>query len=186
MAAIKLFGFTLGNKDIVQKEKPEQASFALPTEAHDDGAVTITQNAHYGTYVDLEGAVRNELELITRYREMANHPECDQAVTEIVDEAITHDDDGTVVDIKLDNENKTLRDIFRFNLLLSKDELSRDRDRLIVETNEYWKIDAYLDRSIITSRFRNGEVIAIFEVSIFEEVELDKSEIREVLLNEII
>ena len=103
MAAIKLFGFTLGNKDIVQKEKPEQASFALPTEAHDDGAVTITQNAHYGTYVDLEGAVRNELELITRYREMANHPECDQAVTEIVDEAITHDDDGTVVDIKLDN-----------------------------------------------------------------------------------
>ena len=103
MAAIKLFGFTLGSKDIVQKEKPEQASFALPTDTHDDGAVTITQNAHYGTYVDLEGAVRNELELITRYREMANHPECDQAVTEIVDEAITHDDDGTVVDIKLDN-----------------------------------------------------------------------------------
>ena len=78
------------------------------------------------------------------------------------------------------------RDIFRFNLLLSKDELSRDRDRLIVETNEYWKIDAYLDRVSITSRFRNGEVIAIFEVSIFEEVELDKSEIREVLLNELI
>jgi hypothetical protein len=103
VAAIKLFGFTLGSKDIVQKEKPEQASFALPTDTHDDGAVTITQNAHYGTYVDLEGAVRNELELITRYREMANHPECDQAVTEIVDEAITHDDDGTVVDIKLDN-----------------------------------------------------------------------------------
>jgi hypothetical protein len=103
VAAIKLFGFTLGNKDIVQKEKPEQASFALPTDTHDDGAVTITQNAHYGTYVDLEGAVRNELELITRYREMANHPECDQAVTEIVDEAITHDDDGTVVDIKMDN-----------------------------------------------------------------------------------
>ena len=103
MAAIKLFGFTLGSKDIVQKEKPEQASFALPTESLDDGAVTITQNAHYGTYVDLEGAVRNELELITRYREMSNHPECDHAVTEIVDEAITHDDDGTVVDIKMDN-----------------------------------------------------------------------------------
>jgi len=103
VAAIKLFGFTLGSKDIVQKEKPEQASFALPTESLDDGAVTITQNAHYGTYVDLEGAVRNELELITRYREMANHPECDQAITEIVDEAITHEKDGTVVDIKMDN-----------------------------------------------------------------------------------
>ncbi len=101
--AIKLFGFTLGQKDIVQKENPEQASFALPTQALDDGAVTITQNAHYGTYVDLEGSVRNELELITRYREMSNHPECDQAITEIVDEAICHDKDGRVVDINLDN-----------------------------------------------------------------------------------
>ena len=101
--AIKLFGFTLGQKDIVQKENPEQASFALPSQALDDGAVTITQNAHYGTYVDLEGSVRNELELITRYREMSNHPECDQAITEIVDEAICHDKDGRVVDINLDD-----------------------------------------------------------------------------------
>jgi len=101
--AIKLFGFTLGSKDIVQVEKPEQASFALPTETMDDGAVTITQNAHYGTYVDLEGSVRNELELITRYREMANHPECDMAIDEIVNEAITHDKDGKVMDINLDN-----------------------------------------------------------------------------------
>lgn len=101
--AIKLFGFTLGNKDIIEKENPGQASFALPTEALDDGAVTITQNAHFGTYVDLEGSVRNELELITRYREMSNHPECDQAITEIVDEAITHDKDGRVVDIILDD-----------------------------------------------------------------------------------
>jgi hypothetical protein len=101
--AVKLFGFTLGKKDIVQVEKPEQASFALPTEANDDGAVTITQNAHYGTYVDLEGSVRNELELITRYREMSNHPECDMAIDEIVNEAITHSEDGTVVDINMDN-----------------------------------------------------------------------------------
>ena len=101
--AVKLFGFTLGKKDIVQVEKPEQASFALPTETNDDGAVTITQNAHYGTYVDLEGSVRNELELITRYREMSNHPECDMAIDEIVNEAITHADDGTVIDINLDN-----------------------------------------------------------------------------------
>ena len=101
--AVTLFGFTLGKKDIVQVEKPEQASFTLPTEALDDGAVTITQNSHYGTYVDLEGSVRNELELITRYREMSNHPECDMAIDEIVNEAITHAVDGTVVDINLDN-----------------------------------------------------------------------------------
>jgi len=100
--AIKLFGFTLGQKDVVQVQKPEQASFALPTEAIDDGAVNITQNAHYGTYVDLEGAVRNELELITRYREMANHPELEMAIDEVVNEAISHDNDGTCLDIVLD------------------------------------------------------------------------------------
>ena len=101
--AIKLFGFTLGSKDIVREQKPEQPSFALPTEANDDGAVTITQNAHYGTYVDLEGSVRNELELITRYREMSNHSELEMAIDDIVNEAITHDVTGRTVDIILDN-----------------------------------------------------------------------------------
>jgi hypothetical protein len=100
--AIKLFGFTLGSKDVVQVQPPEQPSFTLPTEAMDDGAVTITQNAYYGTYVDLEGAVRNELELITRYREMANHPELEQAIDDIVNEAITHDVTGRTVDIVTD------------------------------------------------------------------------------------
>jgi hypothetical protein len=99
---IKLFGFTLGGKDVVKQQPAEQASIALPTEAIDDGAVTITQNAYYGTYVDLEGAVRNELELITRYREMSNHPELDQAIDDIVNEAITHDATGRTVDIVLD------------------------------------------------------------------------------------
>ena len=101
--AVKLFGFTLGKKDIVQVEKPEQASFALPTESIDDGAITITQNAHYGTYVDLEGSARNEIELITRYREMSNHPECDMAIDEIVNEAISHTEKGEVLKIVLDN-----------------------------------------------------------------------------------
>ena len=101
--AINLFGFTIGKKDVTQVSPPEEKSFALPTTALDDGAVTITQNAYYGTYVDLEGSVRNELELITRYREMANHPELESAIDEIVNEAITHEEDGSVVDINLDN-----------------------------------------------------------------------------------
>jgi len=104
--AIKLFGFTLGKQDIVQKQAPEQPSFTLPTESMDDGAVTVTQNAYYGTYIDLEGAVRNELELITRYREMSNHPELDQAIDDIVNEAITHDISGRTVDIVTDKLNQ--------------------------------------------------------------------------------
>jgi hypothetical protein len=100
--AIKLFGFTLGRDDVVQRQNPEQPSFALPTETMDDGAVTITQNAHYGTYVDLEGSVRNEIELVSRYREMANHPELEMAIDDIVNEAITHDESGRTLDIVLD------------------------------------------------------------------------------------
>ena len=68
--AIKLFGFTLGKQDVTQVQDPDQRSFVPPTSTIDDGAVTITQNAYYGTYVDLEGSVRNEIELITRYRDM--------------------------------------------------------------------------------------------------------------------
>jgi hypothetical protein len=104
---IKLFGFTLGKKDIVQVEKPEQASFALPTQTIDDGAVNITSNAYYGTYVDLEGSIRNELELITRYREMANHPELEMAIDEIVNEAITFSSDKRILDINLDKVKAT-------------------------------------------------------------------------------
>ena len=94
--------------------------------------------------------------------------------------------DAIMIDIKLDEENKTLRDIFRFNLLLQKDDFSRDPDKLTIETNELWKIDAYLDRASISSKFRNGDVTAVFEVSIFEEEELDKSELRNLLLNELV
>lgn len=101
--AVKLFGFTLGKKDVVEIQPPQQPTFTLPNEALDDGAVTITSNAYYGTYVDLEGSVRNELELITRYREMSNHPELEMAIDEIVNEAITHDESGKVMDIVLDN-----------------------------------------------------------------------------------
>ena len=102
MAAIKLFGFTFGKKNIAEPQDPKAPSFALPTEALDDGAVTITSNAYYGTYVDLEGSVRNEIELITRYREMANHPELEMAIDDIVNEAISHDTTGKILDINLD------------------------------------------------------------------------------------
>jgi hypothetical protein len=102
MKTINLFGFTIGKRDVVKPQSPDQPSFSLPTETMDDGAVTITSNPYYGTYVDLEGAVRNELELITRYREMANHPELEQAIDDIVNEAITRDETGRTVDIVLD------------------------------------------------------------------------------------
>ena len=35
--------------------------------------------------------IRTEYDLIRRYREMANHPECDSAIEDVVNEAIVSD-----------------------------------------------------------------------------------------------
>jgi hypothetical protein len=149
--AIKLFGFTIGSKDVVKVEKPEQASFALPSETIDDGAVTVTQNAYYGTYVDLEGSVRNEIELITRYREMSNHPECQMAIDEIVNEAITHDDQGKVVDIVLDNlkQPETIKKkiIEEFNNVLKMMNFSNLADDLF----KRWYIDGRMFYHVVVN-----------------------------------
>jgi len=99
---ISLFGFTLGKKESVQVQPDDKPALVLPQSAIEDGAVTITQGAYYGTYVDLEGSVRNELELVTRYREMSLHPECAMAIDDIITESISQDTDNQIVKINLE------------------------------------------------------------------------------------
>ena len=94
----ELFGFEFKRKD--QKTVDQIQSFA-PKET-DDGAVVVAAGGSYGTYVDLDGTVRTEAELVTKYREMALNPECDSAVDEIVNESISIDEE-TIVQINLEN-----------------------------------------------------------------------------------
>jgi len=94
-----LFGFTIA-RDRSEQDQTTQQSFTPPN--NDDGALTITSAAYYGTYVDLDGTAKNEVELISRYREMAMQPEIESAIDDIVNEAITQDDDGTTTKIVLD------------------------------------------------------------------------------------
>ncbi len=94
-----LFGFTI-SRDKKEQEDFAQQSFAPP--AADDGALTISSAAYYGTYVDLDGTAKNEVELISRYREMAMQPEIESAIDDIVGEAICQDDNGKTIDIVLD------------------------------------------------------------------------------------
>ena len=94
-----LFGFTISrSKD--ELSAATEKSFTPP--GNDDGALTITSAAYYGTYVDLDGTAKNEVELISRYREMAMQPEIESAIDDIVNEAICQDDDGTITQIVLD------------------------------------------------------------------------------------
>jgi hypothetical protein len=94
-----LFGFTISRDDDEQKASVEK-SFSPPTT--EDGALTIQSAAYYGTYVDLDGTAKNEVELISRYREMAMQPEIESAIDDIVNEAICQDDVGTTIRIVLD------------------------------------------------------------------------------------
>ena len=94
-----LFGFTI-SREKGEQEQAVQNSFSPPT--NEDGALTITSAAYYGTYVDLDGTAKNEVELISRYREMAMQPEIESAIDDIINEAICQDDDGKTLKIVLD------------------------------------------------------------------------------------
>lgn len=93
---MELFGFEFKRKVL----QDTQASF-VPVE-QDDGAVVVAAGGSYGTYVDLDGTVRTEAELVTKYREMSLNPECDSAVDEIVNETMSIDE-KEIVSINLDN-----------------------------------------------------------------------------------
>jgi hypothetical protein len=96
MAKFSLFGFKLGKDNQTQEVLP---SFSPPV--LDDGAVTITAAAHYGTSIDLDSNYKNDVELITRYREMAMQPEIESAIDDIINEAIIYQD-GKSVQLNLD------------------------------------------------------------------------------------
>ena len=95
-----LFGFTISRQE-EEEDRAKQQSFSPPS--NDDGALTITSAAYYGTYVDLDGTAKNEVELISRYREMAMQPEIESAIDDVVNEAICQDDDGKIIQIVLDD-----------------------------------------------------------------------------------
>ncbi len=97
--ALNLFGFTI-SKQKAEEDSLVQQSFAPPSS--DDGALTITSAAYYGTYVDLDGTAKNEVELISRYREMAMQPEIESAIDDIINESIVQDDDGRNVKLIMD------------------------------------------------------------------------------------
>jgi hypothetical protein len=134
---MKLFGFEF-KRDIPVDTAP---SFA-PKES-DDGAVVVAAGGSYGTYIDLDGTVRTEAELVTKYREMSLQPEIDAAVDEIINESIDIDEE-TIVEINLDDIEisdklkKIIRDEFQNVLSLL------DFNRKAYETYRRWYIDGRL------------------------------------------
>lgn len=93
---MKLFGFEF------QRKVPTEVTPSFAPKEADDGAVVVAAGGAYGTYIDLDGTVRTEAELVTKYREMSLQPEIDSAVDEIVNESIDISEEN-IVQINLDN-----------------------------------------------------------------------------------
>ncbi len=129
---MELFGFEISRKreELRAIEDKNQKSFVPPVD--DDGTPVIEQQsgfisgAAYGSYVDMEGGIKNEAELIRRYRETSLVPECDSAIEDIVNECITSDITDRIValdlrDVKLsDGIKNKMQDEFGHILSLMK------------------------------------------------------------------
>mgnify|MGYP002628265043 CR=1 FL=1 len=93
----ELFGFRI--------ERPKKAEGSVPsftTPTADDGTVDIAGGGFFGQILDTDGRERNDLDLIRRYRDIAQQPECDTAVEDIVNEGIVSNESDQAVQITLD------------------------------------------------------------------------------------
>ena len=97
---MQLFGYEIRRK---QDKEEQPKSFAPPL--NDDGAINVESTAVGGTYgyfLDIEGSAKTESELVSRYRSMSLQPEVQQAVDEIVNEAINIDYNENAIEIVLE------------------------------------------------------------------------------------
>lgn len=101
---MELFGFEIKRRQqLEQQNSPTIQTFA--PEQKDDGAVVVAAGGAYGTYVDLEGSARSEADLINKYRDVAQHPEVEMAIDDIVNEAIVSEPEEKIVQLNLDDVN---------------------------------------------------------------------------------
>ena len=93
----QLFGFSLERA----KKVPKGPSFVQKDSL--DGSQPIAGGGYFGYSIDLDGVVRNDYDLISRYREMVLQPECDSAVDDVVNETICGNFDDVPVTVELSN-----------------------------------------------------------------------------------
>ena len=116
----ELFGFKI---ERLKSPTSDPRQNIVPPSA-DDGTQVVPAGGFFASYGGFAAGARNELDLIRRYREIALHPECDMAVEDIVNEAITSNENQQSVSLDLtkveySNQIKEkIRQSFREVLLL--------------------------------------------------------------------
>ena len=163
---MELFGFEITRKrNELRTTEVKGPSFVPPVD--DDGTPVIQSQpggfitgGAYGSYVDMEGGIKNEAELIRRYREVSLIPECDSAIEDIINECITSDSSDRIVsldlrDVKLsDGIKKKIQDEFAYILSLMKFNQNSH------EIFRKWYVDGriYLHKVVNSSREKAGIV----------------------------
>ncbi len=93
----ELFGFR------ITRANQDGGSDSFTSPVSDDGTLDIVSGGgHYASVLDMDGRDRNEVDLIRRYRDIAQQPECDSAIEDITNEAIVSDERDQSVSIMLD------------------------------------------------------------------------------------
>ena len=102
--AFEIFGFKIERKS---EEQPNAniPAFALPE--NDDGSMMIAGGGAYGSYLNMEGTYKSEVDLIHKYRQMSQLSDCEIAIENIVNEAIVAGKNERPVNILLDNTGLT-------------------------------------------------------------------------------
>ena len=168
-----LFGFEINRKK-EQKEAEKRISFVPPS--NEDGALTVAAGGVYGTYVDLDGSVRTEAELVNKYRAISFDPTIDMAIAEICNEAIVEDSDEDTVSIVLDDVEqpdrikKTIQEEFDNVLQLL------EFNRLSYELFRRWYVDGRLYYHVLVDE--NKPAKGILEVRYVDPRNIKK--VREV------
>jgi hypothetical protein len=101
---IKLFGFELSRTKKREQGKENDKLPSIVPKTDDDGAGYVTASgSHYGQYIDINGDnAKDNAELIMKYRGVAQHPEVDAAIEDIVNESISGSENESPVLINLD------------------------------------------------------------------------------------
>ena len=116
---MRLFGF-----NIERAKEPDLPAFALPE--NKDGALEATSaGGAFASYLNMEGSAKNEADLVTKYREMMIHPECDLAVENILQEAIitNQQQSGTPSAVTVDVSKTTFSNQIKDRIIEEFDEV---------------------------------------------------------------
>ena len=93
----ELFGFRFTR---IKDENKGSEKITPPTS--EDGTIDVAGGGFFGQVLDTEGRERTENDLIRRYRDIAQQPECDSAIEDIINESIVADERDQSVSIVLD------------------------------------------------------------------------------------